>query len=316
MTYHITAHDQKILDAIARNPGLASPDIGYAVGLPMSQASGRLSRLTANKLVDRKQDPKSGQLVRYLYYPLQVTGLQAAGTVLPPSAREIQTRPYKAPTPQVESATIRVTAPRREDDLPLDEPTPVARAPLSPMTFDIEGAIRGISHSIATRILQGIDDHVIDHLADSVVARVSARIGDRMVEEVSGSVDRAVGTALSNVEARINAAFTKRVVPEPVRLAPSKKLRIMVLGLLGNQQEEIRREFGKEIELRFIDTDATRNASSWKGAIGGMDYVIAMIKWMPHVATNILSSHKGYIPINGGLSDLSNRLTEIYVEGK
>jgi hypothetical protein len=90
----------------------------------------------------------------------------------------------------------------------------------------------------------------------------------------------------------------------------------MILGLGGAQQEEVRREFGKELDLRLYDFETAQNPARWKSAVDGMDFIVVMIKHSLHRATDIVSSHKGYIPVNGGLSGLRNRLTELYVEGK
>jgi hypothetical protein len=289
---NLTDTDKAIIRAIERKPGMASPDIGRAVGLSMAAASTRLTRLASIGAVDRKQDPNSGKQARYLYYPLQATGQQAQGSPLPPSAV-----PKAKGTVRAIPETLRAQ--------PVETPA---------KPTDIESAIVNLTGLIADRIMTGVSQVVVDRLADSIVDRVTQRIGERMATEVTASVDRADGTALFNVEQRITAAFAgAQRVETQQKFVPAKRPRVLIIGLTDAQFSEIENEFGKEFDFRHVDSTSTRNPATWKDKVANSQYIIMMTKFISHSAHDVLGGKKP-IMVNGGMSDLRNHLTELYVE--
>lgn len=286
--------DSQILEAVRKNPGSDSGKIGAAVGLSMAAASSRLSTLFTGKSVDRKQDPSTTK-IKYLYYPLPAK--KTVGGVQPtppaPAPRESVQAPVQAPV----------------------QASPASTAPAQ-QVIDIEGAIVNLTGLLADRIMAGVSDVVVDRIADSVIERVVHRIGNRMTSEVTASVDRAVGAALTSVEQRIASAFASGAqrIETQQKFVPAKRPRVLIVGLQGEQESAIERKFGKEFDLRFVSSDRTANPSKWKDKTHGVSHIIHMTKWGSHAAMPFISKHPGYIPLNGGVTDLENRLTELYVE--
>ena len=193
-----------------------------------------------------------------------------------------------------------------------------APEPVTAPTPTLESALAGITGMLADRILSSVSQDVVERLADSVVERVAARIGERMSQEVSSAVEQAMNDAVAQVEQRL-AGLLARTPLESMRtdvkqsftpVAP-RKPRVMIIGLTDAQASDIGKEFGNEFDLRFVTSEATRNPATWRASVGGCQYVIAMTKFISHSAMDVV---KKPILVNGGLTDLRNRLTELYVE--
>ena len=281
--------DADILAAVRKNPGADSGAIGRAVGLSMEAASSRLSTLAKQHKIDRKRDPNTTK-VKYLNYP-------------------------KAEAEAGQKSIIRQPPPVAPGDLKVKfstvKPRPPEPAPAPEKSSEspgIEQALAGITGMMADNILAGVQERVLGGLVENVVEQVTATIAD----QVAVAVDRAVSTAIANVEARIAAAFSAKA-PMVQKAPDTKRPRIMVIGGTDAQNAEVEKEFGDSLDIRFVTSEQTRNPSSWKDRVNGVARVVVMTKWISHSAMDVIDKKK-YVPVNGGMTDLKNRLTELYVE--
>lgn len=304
-TRQLTPTEIRIRDAVNKLPGAASPEIGKAVGMSMSSASGYLTKLAADGFVDRKQDPNSGGTIRFLYYPLQPDGKQTCGAPLPPKASPSLVKRVTSLQDSKKAATFSVIG-RSTSPKPRPEP----KAELAP--FGIEHALAGITNMMADNILAGVQERVLGGLVENVVEQVTATIADKVADQVAVAVDRAVSTAIANVEARIAAAFSAKA-PVVQKAPDTKRPRIMVIGGTDAQNAEVEKEFGDSLDIRFVTSEQTKNPSSWRDRVNGVARVVVMTKWISHSAMDVIDKKK-YVPVNGGMTDLKNRLTELYVE--
>lgn len=289
--YDVT--DADILAAVRKNPGADSGAIGRAVGLSMKAASSRLSTLAKQHKIDRKRDPNTTK-VKYLNYPKAETQQKSLIRQPPPvSPGDLKVK-FSAVKPR-----------------PVEEPQPVEKAREVP---GIEQALAGITNMMADNILAGVQDRVLGGLVENVVERVTATIADKVADQVAVAVDRAISTAVANVEARIAAAFSATASSGAAQKAPDpKRPRIMVIGGTDAQNAEVEKEFGDSLDIRFVTSEQTKNPSSWKDRTNGVTRIVVMTKWISHSAMDVIDKKK-YVPVNGGMTDLKNRLTELYVE--
>ena len=101
----------------------------------------------------------------------------------------------------------------------------------------------------------------------------------------------------------------------PARAAPvegahyperAPRNRVAVLGLVGQQIQEIQRAFGSEIDLRLVESvDVNR----LRGTLPNMDAVIVMTKFVSHSDSDIVKAYRGnLINVNGGMTALREEL--------
>jgi DNA-binding transcriptional ArsR family regulator len=89
------------------------------------------------------------------------------------------------------------------------------------------------------------------------------------------------------------------------------KPRITVIGLLPRQERDILNEFNEILDVRFIPVDDTTRL---KDKIKNSDAVFVMIKFINHTVSNVAKNHSKYVPVNGGISDLSDAISNFYME--
>ncbi len=100
----------------------------------------------------------------------------------------------------------------------------------------------------------------------------------------------------------------------PANPTQARRKRVLVVGLLPGQQDLITREFGRELDLRFVTSDA-QVSNRAKELSHSSDAAILMTKLVSHAAEDIIKSRGGrLIRVSGGLSQLKGALTQFYCE--
>ena len=97
------------------------------------------------------------------------------------------------------------------------------------------------------------------------------------------------------------------------QLELSFKPRITIVGLLPRQERDILKEFGDTLDIRFFTVESNR-VNTLKEKIKSSEAVFVMIKFINHNISNIAKDHTNYIPVNGGMSDLQDAITNFYME--
>ena len=87
----------------------------------------------------------------------------------------------------------------------------------------------------------------------------------------------------------------------------SKTRRVLIVGLLGNQVELVRRAYLRRLELRFLRSTDSMIRSGQLAA--HCDVTVAMIGWLDHVHAGVLSKHaQHYVRIPSGMTSLRRTL--------
>lgn len=91
-----------------------------------------------------------------------------------------------------------------------------------------------------------------------------------------------------------------------------KRKQILIVGLLGVQEEEIKKQFGAAFTLKFLTADA--NSSRMRELAKSSDVSIAMIAYIHHGVSAILKkASKNFHYVNGCVKDLTRVLGSISV---
>ncbi|MBS4017503.1 MAG: hypothetical protein KGZ68_04625 [Dechloromonas sp.] len=137
---------------------------------------------------------------------------------------------------------------------------------------------------------------VADHIAAQIAHQVRLRLQDYLIQAVPEDLP------VSEEEA---------VTPPPVRKAKGDRLHVCIAGLLPQQAQIINNEFGKDMRLSFIHSNA--NPKDAKGLLAHADAALIMTKFVGHWLDGVVS--KAGIPvqrITGGMSRLRDSLTSLY----
>jgi len=93
-----------------------------------------------------------------------------------------------------------------------------------------------------------------------------------------------------------------------------KNLNVAIVGLMPWQASKVESNYGKEIDLRFIETDTAPSRAS--SIAQSSDHVILMTKFIPHGIQNALRGHDGLAFCNGGVSSVNAQLDELLKQQK
>jgi hypothetical protein len=144
-------------------------------------------------------------------------------------------------------------------------------------------------------MIQNLSDAIAKQIAASVVVSLQASLTRELASVVPQQAPKQLTLNLGNLP------------PEP----PVIKPRIGILGLLPAQVEVIEREFGDVFNLLYWKEEG----SSTLKAIGRTSEIVFVTRWCSHGATETLKSVGAkWRFVEGGLSELKNLLTALYVE--
>jgi hypothetical protein len=153
-------------------------------------------------------------------------------------------------------------------------------------------------------------DDAIDALATALVGRISEVVEDK----VAALVETIVSTRVAESIAKLTATLTK---PDPLPV-PVPKLslpKVLVCGLLDDQQQMIRKEYSECLDIRFVGTND--NPSIWKSRATHVDRVFVMTSFVSHSHTEALKScgiKDSIQMVSNGMSTLRDALTTYYTE--
>lgn len=93
-----------------------------------------------------------------------------------------------------------------------------------------------------------------------------------------------------------------------------RKRRVMIVGLLPAQQDLISKEFGRELDLRFV-TSSAQVSNRAKELSSRSDVAVLMTKFVNHSAEDTIKAGGiRMIRVSGGMSSLRDTLISIYCE--
>lgn len=167
-----------------------------------------------------------------------------------------------------------------------------------------------VQPSLPTELNDVLQKHIAEHVAKFekdyttwVHAKVTAEV-DKLCSDVVASVD-------ATMEKKIEEEFYRRIEEAQSGVAEKPRCKVVILGLHAQQMEQIRQKFGEHLNLEFITSD--ESIHRFKAAALKADFVCTMRKFISHKHTNAVGkhNHKGFILVNGGLTDLSNSLQQL-----
>lgn len=137
---------------------------------------------------------------------------------------------------------------------------------------------------------------------DDLVRELIARI----ITNVSIHLEQSIRDALTPVPIEIPQTSAGRVNPVKRK---ERQIRIGIAGLLPQQQQIIKKEFGDEIDVRFL-----RQQGNDLKFFGNYDHVLCMRGAMSHGQTDKIKSMKIPYTLCSGMSDLKEKLTGLWVQ--
>lgn len=89
-----------------------------------------------------------------------------------------------------------------------------------------------------------------------------------------------------------------------------RKTAVLIVGLKGGQMEEVRRDFGRCLDLRFFG--AEENKDKLKSMCESVDHAIALTGFISHAHEDIMSKRtRDYIRCSGGITRLKDMLSRL-----
>ena len=152
---------------------------------------------------------------------------------------------------------------------------------------------------------------VIKSTVAEMVVRYEEMLRAQAAIEIQQRVDEALKSVVVNVRADVEAEFERRLKAATPKVTANKLFRVLIVGLLPAQKTEVEKMFGDSLKLEFIYTDDSHNRL--KALKDNMDFILMMRKFITHNHTEIVNkaNHKGFIMINGGMTELNDSLLEI-----
>jgi hypothetical protein len=141
----------------------------------------------------------------------------------------------------------------------------------------------------------------------SIGVQIAQMIAASVIENLTPMVKTQVAELISNL-----------VPKAPITVVEQKqkpKLRhIMVIGLLGDQQNEVKKEFEKDFYISFWHTG--ENVSLLRSRSAYSECVFVHTKHMGHFAEETLKSIKSkVVRVPGGISAMKDAITKFFCEG-
>lgn len=172
--------------------------------------------------------------------------------------------------------------------IPAEEAAAPVVAPMVPAST-LDGAIEGLVSALVARITTDVQTRVEELVAESIEPRLVGMI-ERMTAKVGGK-------------------------PTAIPVSKPKLPRVLIVGLLPEQQHMIGKEFGDTLDTRFVGTN--ENAKVLKSNAAQADRVFAMQDFISHSTVEAIVSASGVTPVvvQGGMTHLRDALTSYYVNG-
>lgn len=161
--------------------------------------------------------------------------------------------------------------------------------------------------SVGTTRSSSMDELVLqlaDRLARSIAEQVQARLEDYLTQAIEAKLSPLPEAVRVEVELPLPAAPIKH---------KGDQLHVCIAGLLPQQTQLIKQEFGKDMRIDFIGSD--HNPKSVREKLAHADAAFVMTKFIGHWLDKIAAESK--VPvfqrITGGMTRLRDCLTSLYV---
>ena len=152
-------------------------------------------------------------------------------------------------------------------------------------------------------------DGAIVKLVDALVARITTDVQDRVEALVAESVEPKLVSMIERMTANVG-----KVTAIPVSATKTKLPRVLVIGLLPEQQHMIAKEFSEVLDTRFVGSND--NVNMMKSNASQAVKVFIMADFISHSSVAAVQSVGADVTVvKGGMTHLRDALTAFYVEG-
>lgn len=151
-------------------------------------------------------------------------------------------------------------------------------------------------------------DEAIESLAMALVGRISEVVEDKVATLIENIVADRVADSIT----KLTTTLTK---PDPLPQTKPTLPKVLVCGLLHDQEQMIRKEFSDCLDVRFVGSND--NPSVWKSRATHVDRIFVMTSFVSHTHIYALEScgvKQNIQLISNGMSTLRDAMTKYYTE--
>lgn len=167
-------------------------------------------------------------------------------------------------------------------------------------------------------IIEMSPEPVVQEAPQPVVQAVTppSNMNDMMITMMAAMFKQAMPAIMHDPEAqkKLQAAMlgtseAAAVAPvQPVKQQPQAKKKVIVVGLLPVQANEVQKEFGRVFDMKFVGTNVP--SQQIRDSAKNADIAICMTKFVSHSTQNTLRGHAGFNFCNGNTTALRIMLQE------
>lgn len=195
--------------------------------------------------------------------------------------------------PQVDTPATAITS-QQPAVVPMPQPVAQSASP------EIGSAIASLMQAI-----DGLAQSYTDQIADEISTRVASAMDERLTNairlKITAKVEEKVSAILANNN--FDTIAQQAVLP-----------RLLIVGLLPDQERMIEKEFDGCFRLRFWKAGPGKGLTD---LAANSDYVMTFVNKMSHSEEDSVKvAGKRPIRVAGGMSSLRAALTNLYVEGQ
>lgn len=228
----------------------------------------------------------------------------------------LRTKPASAtatstPTPAALPASATTTRPQSIPESPVPEASRPQPKPQPETTAP--GAAESASDPLA-HLLTGLFSDLLSQLIDEVAPSLrKALLTAPQTAQVRAALQRAVRpddyvSEEEEGEAEIEASSAAATAEGKEKPA----LRVLIVGLLGQQAENLKHAYRERIRFQFWNED--RANDQLKQLISGSEVVIGATKFISHAVDGVLSRADRYVRVHGGVSKIRLELSKLLKE--
>jgi len=153
------------------------------------------------------------------------------------------------------------------------------------------------------------DTDISDISTKDLQDEINRRMFMPIIEEITDKATQKIINKISDIIGILdNTEISKKSdnkSSEDKRESKTGKNKVLIVGLLPEQEGNIKKEFGEFVDLRFFNSK--KSTDSLKPLSSGCDQIIVMTKFISHSKYHIVkNSGVPVIHCNGGISGLKN----------
>lgn len=316
---------EQVVAFIKTNPNVEISDLVKHFDASYQNVRNKVVAALDAKLIDRKEKGGGG-VKTYLYFPVNPKETQKS---------ELPSKTFKEVIEDINSindlqnedasrfwlSNLKGINPaeREKANIALDERLSLLRvlkvASAAPVPDPVTASIAGISSSgdfkaFVDLIAKPVSVVVADAVLPAIAARTTELVVQKVLAELPGQVVIDLINRLKTVEIGPVVDSTKALVTE---LSKPKKIRVCISGAKSDDEPKLRKAFESEFTMEFVPSDDV------SGIVRSAEFAdhVMLLTGRPNTETaNAFLKSKGKTPllVSGGFKEISDRLTDLYVE--